>query len=611
MNKFISIIIAVIIGAACCFHPWNSFFLLTVLSAYGVLLWFFPRIWLFAVPAFLPLLDFSPITGLLFFNEFDLVVLSTCLIFHLRGSKGNEALQLPKVVTIIIAMLSLAYITSTIKGIFPLESLDANSFTNYYSGYISLRGIKGYIEALLLLPMLQNDLRDISNIKKYLIPGFLIGLVGVIFFGIWERHIFPGLLDFSNDYRITSSFFDMATGGAYIDAYLSMLLPLVFTCFLFWKGIVPKLIGLGLFGAGLYILLVTFSRICYASFLISMIPLSIGIMVNYKKKWKVAMFGGIIVLIVASITIPVFKGGYIRDRFEKVSQSMDVRTRHWKNAIQKMDTNWGTVLVGMGPGTYPKTYFQKLDGKKPGHYQFVSQGKNQFLRLFPGEFLYLGQRILLKKHSSDYMLTVDVISSEKKGQLSFPICEKSISYSFKCNWKTINIVNENDNWGNYKISYPEFEIGQDRLSQKKPIEFAIYNGNKDIIIDVDNIILTDSDGNNVIKNGDFTHGKDYWFFSIENHLAWHIFNVWVNLFFELGILGLLVFTAFILFVLIHQIKDILKKNMFSLILFSSFCGFFVVGLVGSLLDSPRILFLFYFISFLSICYSRHNKPITL
>ncbi len=595
--------IAAIIVVVCVYYPFNGLLFFFVLFTYGLLLWLFPFIWMFAVPAFLPILDFSPVTGLQFFNEFDIIVLSTVLVLNLRNPKISECLPFPKGSKLCISFLSICYIMSTIKGIFPLESLEMNSFTNYYSRYVSFKFVKGYIEALMMLPIIRYGIKDTLNIKKYLIPGLLTGFSGVVFFALWERQLFSGLLNFTNDYRITSTFFEMNTGGAFIDGYLSMILPIVFSCFFFWRRPVSKLIGLGLFGAGLYTLLVTFSRICYASFLISMIPLTTGIAVFYRKKWKAAIYGSIIMLITVSIMIPVLKGGYIKARFAQLSKSIDTRSLHWKEAIKKMDTNARTVFWGMGPGTYPKAYFENPDNKKPGFYQFVSQDENEFLRLFPGDSLYFGQRISIEPNM-EYILTFDARSKNKKARLTFPICEKSILHSFKCNWKTIGIVNEGDNWGSYRISYPEFEMGQGRIYQKRPIEFALYNGHGAVPIDVDNVRLTDNDGKNIIRNGDFTHGNDFWFFSTDNHLPWHIKNIWISQFFELGIVGLIVFTVFVLFVMIHLIQGILKKDMLSLILFSSFCGFFVVGFVGSLFDSPRILFLFYFISFVSIFYSN-------
>ena len=347
----------------------------------------------------------------------------------------------------------------------------------------------------------------------------------------------------------------------------------------------------------------TFSRICYASFLISIIPLTAGIAIFSKKKWRSAVLTAIVVLIAAILTIPVLKGGFIEYRFDRLSQGINTRLHHWENAIQKMDATSSTVLFGMGPGTYPETYFKKPDGIKPGYYQFISQDKNVFLRLFPGDSLYFGQMIS-PKHDVPYLLTFDARVSTNKGRLTVPICEKFILYSFKCNWKTIDIVTKKNTWGHYKNFYPGFKLGRGRIYQKRPVEFTLYNGNRNAIIDIDNVKLTDIDGRNIIKNGNFNHGSDFWCFSTDNHLPWHIKNIWVNHFFEMGITGLIVFTFFALFVLLHMIQGIIKKDLFSLILFSSFCGFFVVGLVESLFDSPRILFLFYFISFLSIFYSN-------
>ncbi len=79
---------------------------------------------------------------------------------------------------------------------------------------------------------------------------------------------------------------------------------------------------------------------------------------------------------------------------------------------------------------------------------------------------------------------------------------------------------------------------------KRPIQLAFYNGDgTGKLVDVDNVQLLDATGTNVLANGDFTQGSDFWFFAAEKHNPWHIFNFWVHLLFDQGWLG---FSAFFL-----------------------------------------------------------------
>src|SRR5690606_10039766 len=54
-------------------YPVGTLWLIAALTGYAALLWRYPAIWLFAVPALLPALDLSPWTGRLMLDEFDLL----------------------------------------------------------------------------------------------------------------------------------------------------------------------------------------------------------------------------------------------------------------------------------------------------------------------------------------------------------------------------------------------------------------------------------------------------------------------------------------------------------------------------------------------------------
>ncbi len=50
--------------------------------------------------------------------------------------------------------------------------------------------------------------------------------LGVVALGaLWEHVAFPGLLNFSTDYRSTSVFWEMHVGGAALDGYLALAMP--------------------------------------------------------------------------------------------------------------------------------------------------------------------------------------------------------------------------------------------------------------------------------------------------------------------------------------------------------------------------------------------------
>ncbi len=600
-----ALILAVAVVAVLFHYPIGRNWLFLALLTYAAMLWFNPSFWFFVIPAALPILDLSPWTGWFFFDEFDLLVLVTLAVNWCRRKRIDKKRSMPGWALIWITLFALVYTISTIKGLLPLPEYDANSFSNYYSRFNSLRVAKGFFSALLLIPLLQKDLIDSTGIKKYLVPGILFGLTGVVAVAIWERSVFSSFMDFSSFFRITSTFSGMHTGGAYLDGFLVFSIPLIFSCFLFWQNKFLRFAGAVLFVLGIYVLLVTFSRIDYVAVAISFLIMLFGIVHNYRSNWSPFLWVLFLVCVAGIMIKPVLDGGYIKQRFSKITQDIEVRTLHWEKAVCKMKPDLLTVLFGMGLGAYPRTYFNDPgENRKPASYEFKKEENNSYLCLGSGDPLYMGQLINLDG-GGRYTLSLDLRSSEDKSRLTIPICEKSRLYSFDCKWVSINIGNTEGKWISKSLSLPELKLGAGRFYQRRPVEFALFNGQSKSI-EIDNVRLIDQGGNNLIKNGDFSRGMDRWLFNIDNHHPWHIFNIWVSLLFEQGWFGFVLFNIFLLYVLMTLGKNILRGDVFSLILFSSFTAFLTVGLIDSLFDSPRISIFFYLMVFVSILHSPKN-----
>ena len=105
--------------------------------------------------------------------------------------------------------------------------------------------------------------------------------------------------------------------------------------------------------------------------------------------------------------------------------------------------------------------------------------------------------------------------------------------------------------------------------------------------------LTRDDGTELVKNGSFDAGMDEWFFSTDNHLPWHFKNLWLQLYFEQGLIGLILFIALLGSTGKSLLRRYREKDFPSALLASSMTGFLTVGVVDSLFDSPRMAVMFY------------------
>ena len=127
--------------------------------------------------------------------------------------------------------------------------------------------------------------------------------------------------------------------------------------------------------------------------------------------------------------------------------------------------------------------------------------------------------------------------------------------------------------------------------------FAVALESNGDVADVRNLQLMDASGRNLLANGDFSRQGDFWFQSSDrDHLPWHIKNLFLNLLFDQGILGL---AAFCLLFLAAGLRMLFRHgdSEHAPYFVAALAGFFTVGLFDSLVDVPRLATLFYLMCF--------------
>ena len=202
-----------------------------------VLVWR-PQIWLWALPAALPMANLSPWTGWLVFEEFDLLVLATlsALLVHARFSRRPAQrptappLQQLTIVTVLLAL----GLGSAAWGVHAAGKWHFDLFASHEDSLWALRATKPMLWAVLLWPWLRQGLMTAPNTTlNRLGLGMVAGLALVSLVSINERLAYPGLTDFVSHYRTTALFWEMHVGGAAIDAYLALATP--FAVWALWR----------------------------------------------------------------------------------------------------------------------------------------------------------------------------------------------------------------------------------------------------------------------------------------------------------------------------------------------------------------------------------------
>lgn len=601
----IAALLAIVVGVHA--YPLNSLLLGGGLGVYAAILWFRPYAWLLLLPALLPVLDLGPWSGWIFFNEFDFVVLTTIAVCYIRIGAASRFFSASKTTIVLVLMLALSYLASLVIGLFPLQPLDGNAFSNYLSHYNSLRVAKGFVWALLLFPLL---LRSVSNplidLRRLFLRGMILGLAALVFVILWERFLFPGLFNFSNQYRVTALFSGMQTGGPQVETYISMVISFVAVWFLLRPGMRRLPVALALYVGATYAMLVTFSRAGYLALAIVTVVIVAGAFFDMRRsaRWRWVFLAASAVALTAVVT-PIVKGSFSESRLAHAGRDLDIRLAHWRSAMYMRDSDMVTRLLGMGLGSFPATYYLENEkGVYPGNFRFERQGGNGYLRLGGGDSLYMGQRVTIKPHTP-YRLSMEVRNtSSKDSRLIVFICEKQLIYSFRCVRVTLGVSGNTHQWQHRVMSLNTGTVGIGHWYTRRPVEFSLSVPYAGALLDVDNVRLLGPSGKNLLVNGDFSAGSQRWFFTTDNGWPWRIENVWLQILFEQGWYGVVVFSALVLFQGYRLVRRCVSGDLYAAGLLAALIGPLTVGLFSSSFVSARLMMLFYLVLFISEIHLR-------
>jgi len=306
--------------------------------------------------------------------------------------------------------------------------------------------------------------------------------------------------------------------------------------------------------------------------------------------------------------IPALFGFRMEERFSASTKDFTTRWDHWLKSIAVMDRSASSYLYGEGLGRFPDIFYWKKAVNEVGMYRFAKEDNNQFLTLRGGPDLRYGQRVALDANKK-YTLAFDARTHDIALDLRVRICRRNIIQPYDWNPECVkfdpDVRNKVGEWHHYTWDFNMGNLGNGVRLGRKPLMLELSNLRvykykliPPTLVDLDNITIKDSDGNEYLRNGDFERGSLAWYPYFDfSHLPWHTKNFWVGLFFGQGFLGVLGMLVLMLAALQNGIRRLRDHEVFAPYLISSLAGFLAVGLFGTLVDVPRIMTLFYIILF--------------
>ena len=562
-----------------------------------------PNLGVPALPALMPVLNFSPWTGWLIVEEFDLLVLAVLAAgyfriwrFGLKVRQGGLAIGLTLIAGLLIW-----------HGTTGLSWSQINGFAGYATPLNALRVGKSLLCLGLLSPLLPNVAPEGEKPPLALFfQGVVLGSVWVVLGVFWERAFYPGLLDVQTPYRTVGLFWEMHHGGAALDVYLVLVAPLLAW---FWRQIssAAARVVLGAYVlAFVYVCLTTFSRgMVFAATGAVIVQ---GLLYAWQERRKPSSDrrsgppGSVLMLVLigAEVMSLFVASAFMSSRLQDSAHDFHDRLAHWQQALSALQTpaEW---LFGIGLGRFPSHDVQRAIGSVvPGRFEAVRfddgatsavlSGPDGLLRgMSPGRFFALSQRVELVS-AVPYRLLVKM-RGVRSGQILVQLCASHLLYPAHCSVRILHVAA--GGWQERRVSFsPRAFSGQGHdwmFVGRGVLLLSVLTPSASF--EVGELHL-DAGGHDVLTNPRFHTNEGAWFpQSFRYFQPWHIDNLYLELLIETGTVGLIVFLGAIWCVLRRFWRSCRAGETFANELLSCAVGVLVLGSIVSVLDMPRAAWL--------------------
>ena len=323
-----------------------------------------------------------------------------------------------------------------------------------------------------------------------------------------------------------------------------------------------------------------------------------------RSVWPAARHQQLATVAVAAVVLGVVAvfaaGAYMGGRFATSRGDLDERLAHWSEGIGRLHgSDW---LLGKGLGRFPATsLFESNDGTGPGSYLVRQRDGETFLALTAPRIRYIGfneyfrlsQRVAIQPHRT---YTVEGFARTAQATyLHVEVCEKQLLYQIECKAGDLSVAPD-PGWQRIRFPFDSGTIGASGGALGRPIFFAMGSGSPATTIDVRSIRLVGPDGVDLLANGRFADHTTHWFSSSDRiHLPWHIKNLALDVLFDQGLVGLILFVALVAGALLRTTLGRACRHPDAPFVAAAIVGYLVVGAFDSLLDVPRVALLFYLV----------------
>ncbi len=311
-------------------------------------------------------------------------------------------------------------------------------------------------------------------------------------------------------------------------------------------------------------------------------------------------------LVLTAGVVAAFSGGdYMSGRFTTTASDFGGRVQHWRQGLALLETpaQW---LFGRGLGRFVDDFaFAVPSRETPGDYRLRHDGDNAYLTLVAGrhelgwgEVQRLSQRVQVPVGPT--FVSAD-LRSDREAVVHFEVCLKHLLYDQGCLIAQARLPARPGQWQAVELQLKGGPLDAGSPWAPRMAVFSVASESAGQRIDVDNLRLAAADGRNLLVNADFSDDLARWFMTSDrHHMPWHLKNMAADVLFDQGLVGLVLLAALVATALWRVVAGGARSHALAPGIAGGLAGFLVVGIFDSLLDVPRVAFLFYFLILLGL-----------
>jgi hypothetical protein len=329
--------------------------------------------------------------------------------------------------------------------------------------------------------------------------------------------------------------------------------------------------------------------------------------------WRKAC-GAVLALALVLETIGVLGlGSYMRTRLASSDHDMGGRLGHWVSGSYLLRTpqDW---LWGIGLGRLPATYAADVPGAEfPGEVEFFSTVQSQpggWFRLSGPRtrsdlhgFMALTQRVALSPAPA-HTAAFDVRTAEG-AVIYLELCEMHLLYPRHCQNRLARVQPTGLDWTHVDMRlHGPILVGSDGVTPRLGV-FSLSVVNPGGSAEFTRLSLRTPEGAELLDNGDFARGRARWFPAARGYyLPWHIDNLYLEILIERGLPAMLAFVLGVAIALWRLVAKSAAEVAIAPFLAAAVSGMLCVGLVSSIMDTPRVAFLLFLLLLFSVEVTR-------